>query len=88
MPVPVFEMPPLAPEMMPETLTVSQILAYHLGETEQSIDSEIELDVREAPLRELLLRLLLLSFLRLLLLCLAALTHGRIVIVIHNDHGT
>ena len=35
---------------------MSQVLAYHLGENELAIDSEIELDIREAPLRELLLR--------------------------------
>jgi len=44
-----------ADQILPE-LTVSQVLAYHLGETEQTIDAEIELDIREAPLRELLLR--------------------------------
>jgi hypothetical protein len=44
-----------ADQVLPE-LAVSQVLAYHLGENEQAIDSEIELDIREAPLRELLLR--------------------------------
>ena len=44
-----------ADQILPE-LTVSQVLALHLGENEQSIDAEIEVDVREAPLRELLLR--------------------------------
>ncbi|MEO7319495.1 MAG: hypothetical protein ABIZ56_10945, partial [Chthoniobacteraceae bacterium] len=44
-----------ADQILPE-LTVSQVLAYQLGETELSIDAEIEIDVREAPLRELLLR--------------------------------
>ena len=44
-----------ADQVLPE-LTVSQVLAYHLGENEQAIDSEIELDIREAPLRELVLR--------------------------------
>jgi hypothetical protein len=44
-----------ADQILPE-LTVSQVLVYNLGETEQTIDSEIELDIREAPLRELLLR--------------------------------
>ncbi|MEA3213296.1 MAG: hypothetical protein QOE70_6353 [Chthoniobacter sp.] len=44
-----------ADQILPE-LTVSQVLAYHLGENELSIEAEIELDVREAPLRELLLR--------------------------------
>ncbi len=44
-----------ADQIQPE-LSVSQVLAYHLGESELAIDSEIELDIREAPLRELLLR--------------------------------
>jgi hypothetical protein len=44
-----------ADQILPE-LTVSELLAYHLGENELAIDGEIELDVREAPLRELLLR--------------------------------
>jgi hypothetical protein len=44
-----------ADQILPE-VTVSELFAYHLGETEQSIDSEIELDIREAPLRELQLR--------------------------------
>ena len=44
-----------ADQILPE-LSVSQVLAYHLGENELAIDSEIELDIREAPLRELLLR--------------------------------
>ena len=37
-------------------LTVSQVLTYHHGENDLAIDAEIELDIREAPLRELLLR--------------------------------
>lgn len=44
-----------ADQILPE-LTVSQVFAYNLGENEQTIDCEIELDIREAPLRELLLR--------------------------------
>ena len=44
-----------ADQILPE-LAVSQVLAYHHGENEQSIDAEIELDIRDAPLRELLLR--------------------------------
>jgi hypothetical protein len=44
-----------ADQILPE-LSVSQVLAYHLGENELAIDGEIELDIREAPLRELLLR--------------------------------
>ena len=41
---------------MPE-IGVSQVLAYNLGENELSVDAEIELDIREAPLRELLLNI-------------------------------
>ena len=44
-----------ADQILPE-LSVSEILAYRLGENELAIDTEIELDIREAPLRELLLR--------------------------------
>lgn len=44
-----------ADQILPE-LTVSEVLAYQLGETELAIDAEFEVDVREAPLRELLLR--------------------------------
>ncbi|MSU57006.1 MAG: hypothetical protein EXS35_02285 [Pedosphaera sp.] len=44
-----------ADQIQPE-LTVSEVLAYHHGQNELVIDGEIELDVREAPLRELLLR--------------------------------
>ncbi len=44
-----------ADQVLPE-LAVSQLLAYHLGENELAIDAELELDIREAPLRELLLR--------------------------------
>ncbi|HRT57752.1 MAG TPA: hypothetical protein P5038_14085 [Candidatus Paceibacterota bacterium] len=44
-----------ADQVQPE-LTVSEVLVYHLGENELVIDLEAELDIREAPLRELLLR--------------------------------
>ncbi len=44
-----------ADNILPE-VAVSEVLVYHLGETELSIDAELELDVREAPLREVLLR--------------------------------
>jgi hypothetical protein len=44
-----------ADQIQPE-LTVSQVLAYHHGQNELAIEAEIELDVREAPLRELILR--------------------------------
>src|SRR6185295_12301131 len=43
-----------ADNVLPE-LSVSQLLAYHLGETELAIDGEFELDIREAPLREVVL---------------------------------
>ena len=39
---------------MPE-LSVSELLAYHLGESELAIDAEFEVEIRDAPLRELLL---------------------------------
>lgn len=44
-----------ADNILPE-LGVSQILIYHLGETDLHLDAEFEIDVREAPLRELELR--------------------------------
>ena len=44
-----------ADQVIPE-LAVSEVLGYHLGENEQVVDAEFELDIREAPLRELLLR--------------------------------
>ncbi len=44
-----------ADQILPE-LTVSEVLVYHHGENELSVDAELELDIREAPLRELLLR--------------------------------
>jgi hypothetical protein len=44
-----------ADQILPE-LTVSEVLAYHHGENELGIDAEFEVDIREAPLRELLLR--------------------------------
>jgi len=43
-----------ADQIQPE-LSVSEILAYHHGQNELVIDAELEFDVREAPLRELLL---------------------------------
>ncbi|HVM49346.1 MAG TPA: hypothetical protein VMU04_15065 [Candidatus Acidoferrum sp.] len=45
-----------ADQILPE-LSVSQVMAYHLGENELAIDTELELDIRDAPLRELLLRI-------------------------------
>lgn len=50
-----FQLRVQADNILPE-LTVSQVLTYHLGETELDIEAEIELDIREAPLRELELR--------------------------------
>jgi hypothetical protein len=44
-----------ADNILPE-LSVSQILSYHLGETDLSLDAELEVDVREAPLREMVIR--------------------------------
>jgi hypothetical protein len=44
-----------ADNILPE-LAVSQLLAYHLGETDLAIDAELELDIREAPVREVVLR--------------------------------
>ncbi|MBI1842386.1 MAG: hypothetical protein HYR88_16235, partial [Verrucomicrobia bacterium] len=44
-----------ADNVLPE-ITVSEILTFHLGETELSLDAELELDIREAPIRELTLR--------------------------------
>jgi hypothetical protein len=43
-----------ADQIQPE-LSVSEVLAYHHGQNELAIEAEIELDVREAPLRELLI---------------------------------
>jgi hypothetical protein len=45
-----------ADNILPE-LAVSELLAYHLGETELMIEAEFEVDVREAPLRELRVRI-------------------------------
>ncbi|HEY5914099.1 MAG TPA: hypothetical protein VJA21_26220, partial [Verrucomicrobiae bacterium] len=44
-----------ADQIQPE-VAVSEILAYRVAETELTIDAEMELDIREAPLRELLVR--------------------------------
>src|SRR4030095_3421143 len=44
-----------ADQILPE-VTVSEILAYHHGETELSVDAEFEIDIREAPLREILIQ--------------------------------
>ncbi|MFP6892121.1 MAG: hypothetical protein VCA18_00115, partial [Opitutales bacterium] len=41
----------MADDVLPE-VGVSQLLLYHLGENDLSIRVELELDVREAPLRE------------------------------------
>ncbi|MCP5519678.1 MAG: hypothetical protein H7A45_20765 [Verrucomicrobiales bacterium] len=50
-----FDLEVQADNILPE-LSVSEVLAYHLGETELSIDGELELDIREAPIRELSIR--------------------------------
>lgn len=44
-----------ADNILPE-ISVSEVLTYYLGETELAIEAEMELDIREAPIRELLLR--------------------------------
>src|SRR5438552_384105 len=44
-----------ADQIVPE-LSVSELLAYHHGENELAIDAEFELEIRDAPLRELLLK--------------------------------
>jgi hypothetical protein len=44
-----------ADNILPE-LSVSEMLLYHLGETETFIEAELELDIREAPLREFTVR--------------------------------
>jgi len=43
-----------ADNVLPE-LSISEVALYHLGENELAIDAELEVDVREAPLRELVL---------------------------------
>jgi len=45
-----------ADQVLPE-LNISEIVAYRLGENEQTIDADLELEIREAPLRELLLHI-------------------------------
>ena len=47
-----FSMAIQADNIEPE-VSVSEVLAYHLGESDASIDAEFELEIREAPLREL-----------------------------------
>ena len=44
----------LADNILPE-LSVSEVVQCHLSETEVRLDAELELDIREAPLREFLL---------------------------------
>ncbi len=41
-----------ADNVLPE-FTVDSIIAYHLGETDTYVEAELNLDIREAPLREL-----------------------------------
>ncbi|MCL4178805.1 MAG: hypothetical protein KJ072_13825 [Verrucomicrobia bacterium] len=50
-----FDLRVRADNILPE-LGVSGLLVYRLGETELAIDAEFELEIREAPLRELHLR--------------------------------
>ena len=51
-----FELRMRGDNILPE-IGVSALLVYRLGETELAIDAEIELEIREAPLRELILRI-------------------------------
>ena len=51
-----FDLQMRADNILPE-LGVSELLVYRLGETEMAIDAELELEIREAPLRELILRI-------------------------------
>ena len=44
-----------ADQILPE-VTASELIVYHVGASETAIDAEIEAEVREAPLRELVLR--------------------------------
>ncbi len=50
----VFDLELQADNILPE-LTVSALMRYHLGETETQIEAEMELDIREAPLREFII---------------------------------
>jgi hypothetical protein len=50
-----FDLRVQADNIIPE-LSVSEVLSYHLGDTELVIEGEFELDIREAPIRELTLR--------------------------------
>ena len=45
-----------ADQILPE-VGVSETLAYNLGENELAVDAELELDIREAPLRELIINI-------------------------------
>lgn len=46
----------VASQILPE-VGVSQVLVYELGDTDRVIKADLELDIREAPLREWLLRI-------------------------------
>jgi len=46
-----YELAVQADNILPE-LSVSELLVYHVGETEAVIEAELELEIREAPLRE------------------------------------
>ncbi len=45
-----------ADQIVPE-IGVSEVLAYNFGQSELSVNADIELDIRDAPLRELLLNI-------------------------------
>ena len=51
-----FQLRVQADNILPE-VSVSAVLVYQLTETELSIDANLELDIREAPLREVVLRI-------------------------------
>ena len=51
-----YELEVLADNILPE-LTVSQLLVYQLGFNEITLDAEVDLEIRDAPLREFTLRI-------------------------------
>jgi hypothetical protein len=51
-----YELEVLADNILPE-LTVSQLLVYQLGFNEITLDAEVDLEIRDAPLREFTIRI-------------------------------
>ena len=51
-----YELEVLADNILPE-LTVSQLLVYQLGFNEITLDAEVDLEIRDAPLREFTVRI-------------------------------